>query len=566
MITELNAEDRKWVDSTLDSMTIEECIAQMLIPHHPFEKPQTHFESVTNATADDWLRLLDIIPLGGICIRKPPSDELKLALEKIQNHSKIPVIIGSNIELGSLSPARIMNENTPMKKVFDFASYSPSMMAFAAANDPDLTYETCRLIAEQRRFYGYHWTFNPIVDLNLNFRNPITNIRSLGDDAETVLAHAAAFIRGFQDAGLMASTAKHFPGDGTDERDQHLLTTSNHLNLNDWYKTYGLVWKTVIDSGVSAIMSGHIAFPAYEQEIPNSNSTLPATLSKNLQVKLLREELGFKGVVISDASPMTGLTSRVQVSDRAIENILAGTDMCLLPETIKDYDFIKNAVYKGRISEEIIRNSTKRILELKAHLTLHKDPFSIIPAKSNQVNAKRTINSVSDKSITLLRRGNPEPRKLKGDENVLFVNVFSKGPFSNSDLEPLANSLKNQGCSVELLENPTDMELRENLPNVHSVFVNVCHVPMSGSFDQIGAGFGQSLWRIAHMLHDNVTYTCFGTPYVLAELPHVPNMLLSYGASVSAQEAVAKVYFGKLEPKGTLPVKEPDISWQNILR
>jgi beta-N-acetylhexosaminidase len=566
MIPELNLEDRKWVDSILDSMTIEECIAQMLVPHHPFEKPQTHFESVTNATADDWLRLLDKIPLGGICIRKPPSDELKLALEKIQSHSKIPVIVGSNIELGSSSPARIMHENTPKAKVFDYASYSPSMMAFAAANDPDLTYETCRFISEQRRFYGYHWTFNPVVDLNLNFRNPITNIRSLGDDAETVLAHAVAFIRGFQDAGLMASTAKHFPGDGTDERDQHLLTTSNHLNLNDWYKTYGLIWKTVIDSGVSAIMSGHIAFPAYEQEIPNSNSTLPATLSKNLQVKLLREELGFKGVIISDASPMTGLTSRVQVSDRAIENILAGTDMCLLPETIKDYDFIKNAVYKGRISEEIIRNSTKRILELKARLTLHKDPFSISPAKSSQVNAKRTINAVSDKSITLLRRGNPEPRKLKGDENVLFVNVFSKGPFSNSNLEPLANSLKNQGCSIKLLENPTDMELRENLSNVHSVFVNVCHVPMSGSFDQIGAGFGQTLWRIAHMLHDNVTYTCFGTPYVLAELPHVPNMLLSYGASVPAQEAVAKIYFGELEPKGTLPVKEPDITWQNILR
>ena len=131
MITELNAEDRKWVDSTLGSMTIEECIAQMLVPHHPFEKPQTHFESVTNATADDWLRLLDEIPLGGICIRKPPSDELKLVLEKIQNHSKIPVIIGSNIELGSSSPARIMNENSPRTNVFDYASYAPSMMAFA---------------------------------------------------------------------------------------------------------------------------------------------------------------------------------------------------------------------------------------------------------------------------------------------------------------------------------------------------------------------------------------------------------------------------------------------------
>ncbi|MEC7871382.1 MAG: hypothetical protein VX868_04875, partial [Chloroflexota bacterium] len=185
--------------------------------------------------------------------------------------------------------------------------------------------------------------------------------------------------------------------------------------------------------------------------------------------------------------------------------------------------------------------------------------------KSSQDNAKRIINTVSDKSITLLRRGNPEPRKLKGDENVLFVNVFSKGPFSNSNLEPMANSLKNEGCSVELLENPTDMELRENLPNFHSVCVNICHVPMSGSFDQIGAGFGQTLWRIAHMFHDNVSYTCFGTPYVLAELPHVPNMLLSYGASVPAQEAVAKVYLGKLEPKGILPVKDPNISWQNIL-
>ena len=565
MITELNAEDRKWVDSTLGSMTIEECIAQMLVPHHPFEKPQTHFESVTNATADDWLRLLDEIPLGGICIRKPPSDELKKLLEKIQDHSQIPVIVGSNIELGSSSPARIMHENSPRTKVLDYASYAPSMMAFAAANDPDLTYETCRFIAEQRRYYGYHWTFNPVVDLNLNFRNPITNIRSLGDDTETVLAHAAAFIRGFQNGGGMAATAKHFPGDGTDERDQHLLTTSNHLNLNDWYKTYGLIWKTVIDLGVNAIMSGHIAFPAYEQRIPDSNHTLPATLSKNLQVKLLREDLGFQGVVISDASPMTGLTSRVKVSDRAIENILAGTDMCLLPETIKDYAFIKTAVHEGRISEEIILDATKRILELKARLTLHKDPFSESPAESNQGNAKRTINTVSDKSITLLRRGNPEPRKLKGNENVLFVNVFSKGPFSNSNLEPMVNSLKNEGCSVELLENPTDMELRENLPNFHSVFVNICHVPMSGSFDQIGAGFGQTLWRIAHMFHDNVSYTCFGTPYVLAELPHVPNMLLSYGASVPAQEAVAKVYLGKLEPKGIFPVKDPDISWQNIL-
>ena len=562
MITKLNVEERKWVESTFASMSIEECIAQMLVPHHPFQSPQTHFESVTNATTDDWLRLLEELPIGGICIRKPPSDELKQSLEIIQSHSKIPVIIGANIEPGSSSPAPITNEKDSTPEVLDYASYSPSMMAFAAANNPDLTYKTCRYIAEQRRYYGFHWTFNPVVDLNLNFRNPITNIRSLGDDPELVSTHAAAFIRGFQDDRVMAATAKHFPGDGTDERDQHLLTTSNHLNLDDWYKTYGLVWKAVIDSGVSAIMSGHIAFPAYEQHVQGLNHTLPATLSKNLQIKLLREDLGFQGVIISDASPMTGLTSRVKVCDRAIENILAGTDMCLLPETMKDYGFIRNAVHEGRIPEQIIRDATKRILELKASLNLHIDPFSKGVNKSNPDNVKQTIKSVSDESVTLLRRGNPEPRKLKGGENVLFVNVFSKGPFSNSNLEPMANSFIKEGCSVKVLENPTDMELREKLPNFDSVFVNICHVPMSGSFDQIGAGFAQTLWRIAHMYHDNVYYSCFGTPYVLTEVPHVPNMLLSYGASVSAQEAVAKVYLGKLEPKAMMPVKEPHISWE----
>ena len=562
MITELNIEQEKWVDATLKSLTIEECIAQMLIPHHPFDSPQTHFESVANATTDDWIRLLDKIPLGGICIRKPPSDELRLALEKIQNHSRIPIIVGSNIELGSASPARISSGNSSQSEILDYASYAPSMMAFAAADDPKLTYEICQHIAEQRRTFGFHWTFNPVVDVNFNFRNPITNIRSLGDDVDTILTHADAFIRGFQDDQIMAATAKHFPGDGTDERDQHLLTTSNHLNVDDWYKTYGRVWKKVIDSNVSAVMSGHIAFPDYERRIPDSNHTLPATLSRNLQIKLLRKELGFKGVILSDASPMTGLTSRVGVSERAIENILAGTDMCLLPETVDDYNFIKDAVYQGRIQEDDIRNSCRRILQLKASLNLHRDPFYSKESGSTEGEAKTKIDTVSEKSITLLRRGDPEPKKLKGGENVLLVNVFLDGPFTNSNLEPLISRLAKEGCNVNVIENPSDIELRENLSDVDSVFVNICHVPMSGSFDQIGAGFAQTLWRIAHKLHDNVTYTCFGTPYVLNELPHIPNLILSYGASVATQEAVAKVHLGMLEPEGVLPVKKPVISWQ----
>ena len=561
MLEKLNTGQKLWVDKTLESMDLGECIGQLLMPHHPFESLQTDFPSVSNASTDDWIRLLDRVPLGGICIRKPPSDDLKEMLEDIQSQSKIPVIVGSNIEPGSSGPARIQGKGDNDSAVLDYSSHAPSMMGFAAADDPDLTFTACRMIAEQRRAHGFHWTFTPVVDINLNYRNPITNVRSLGDDTDKVIKHAESFVRGFQEDGLMAATAKHFPGDGTDERDHHLLTTSNHLSVNDWQNSYGRVWKSVIEVGVNSVMVGHIAFPAYERFVGNSEHTLPATLSKRVQLNLLREELGFEGVIISDASPMAGLTSRVSYADRAVENILAGVDVILLPETIQDYGFIEDAVRKGKLTEERVRNSTRRILELKARLSLHKGTFIEEDVSHTAANAEEVNNAIAEKSITVLRRSENGLGGLKRGEKILFVNVFSNGIFTNSNLDTLIAALEAEGISIDSLDNPTDTDLREKLPHFDAVFVNICHVPMSGSFDQIGAGFAQSVWRIAHMYHDRVNYTCFGTPYVLHDLPHVPNMLLAYGASASVQLAIAKVWTGKLEPRGILPVEEPQVAY-----
>ena len=561
MLGSLNSEQKLWVDKTLESMDLAECIGQLLMPHHPFESLQSDFPSVAGASTDDWKRLIGRVPLGGICIRKPPSDDLKEMLKAIQAESKIPVIVGSNIEPGSSGPARIQGGEGNDPEVLDYASHAPSMMGFAAADDPDLTFAACRMIAEQRRAHGFHWTFTPVVDINLNFRNPITNVRSLGDDTEKVIKHAEAFVRGFQEDGLMAATAKHFPGDGTDERDHHLLTTSNHLSVNDWRNSYGKVWKSVIDIGVNSVMIGHIAFPAYERFIGNSDHTLPATLSKRVQLNLLREELGFEGVIISDASPMAGLTSRVSNADRAVENILAGVDVILLPETVQDYGFIEDAVRRGKLTEERVRKSARRILELKARLLLYKGTFVDQDLSHMAADAEAVNNALAEKSITVLRRGEHGLRDLKRGEKVLFVNVFSDGFFTNSNLDILIGALEAEGISIDSLDNPTDSVLRDKLAHYDAVSVNICHVPMSGSFDQIGAGFAQSLWRIAHMYHDRVSYTCFGTPYVLHDLPHVPNMLLAYGASVSVQHAIAKVWTGKLEPVGVLPVQESQVAY-----
>ena len=174
-------------------------------------------------------------------------------------------------------------------------------------------------------------------------------------------------------------------------------------------------------------------------------------------------------------------------------------------------------------------------------------------------NAEEINNAIAEKSITALRGSKNGFGGLQRGEKILFVNVFSNGIFTNSNLDTLIGALESEGIIIDSLDNPTDTELREKLRHFDAVFVNICHVPMSGSFDQIGAGFAQSLWRIAHMYHDRVSYTCFGTPYVLQDLPHVPNMLLAYGASASVQLAIAKIWTGKLEPGGVLPVEEPQV-------
>ncbi len=557
MVQKLSVEQKSWVDKTLDSMTLQECIGQVLMPHHPFQALQTDFQAVMKSSTEDWLRLIDNIPLGGMCVRMPPSQELKAMLGRIQSESKIPIIVGANVEPGASIRAIGGRRDGQGPEAPDYAGTAPPMMGFGAADDPNLTYETCRLIAEQRRSYGFHWTFAPVIDLNLNFRNPVTNMRSLGDDTDKVLQQATEFIRGFQHGGLMAATAKHFPGDGTDERDQHLLTTSNHLSLDEWWTSYGKIWKSVIDMGVNAVMVGHIAFPAYEQRYGGSEPSLPGTLSSKIQTELLREELGFQGVIISDASPMTGITSRVNPSDRAIENIRAGADMCLLPETMTDFGLIEGAVRDGRLNEDRIRDSVKRILEMKSRLSLHEDVFMSGDTEYTSAQSEQIVRAVAEKSITALRTQENRSVALNGSESVLFVNVFVDAAFTTSNLDILAGALQSEGCTVEQLENPTDTQLQETLPNYDAVFVNICHIPMSGSFGQIGAGFSQSLWRILHLYHDRVTYTCFGTPYVMYEMPHVPNMLFAYGASQSVQLAVAKVWLGKSDATGTLPVKEP---------
>ena len=261
--------------------------------------------------------------------------------------------------------------------------------------------------AAEARYAGMHWTFSPVIDLNYNFLNPITNVRAFSDEPERVIHIATAMIEGLQGDGLLAATAKHFPGDGMDDRDQHLATTINNLPLADWQATYGKVWRAAIDAGVLCVMPGHISLPDYQGFTDHPVDAPPATLDTKLLNDLLRKELGFDGLIISDASGMIGMTTRVPSNTRVVECIKAGCDVYLFPETLEEYGYLLDAVKEGRLSEERVRDAARRVLELKARLNVHIDPFGPKPSDEDKSSYQATAQAVADKSITVLRGGRP---------------------------------------------------------------------------------------------------------------------------------------------------------------
>ena len=195
------------------------------------------------------------------------------------------------------------------RQSFSFGTPIPNQLALAAVNDVEATAQMTALLAQEGRGIGVNWSFTPVIDINKAFRSAIVGCRSFGSNVELIQAHAHAHVQAMQANGV-AATLKHWPGEGYDDRDQHLVTTSNPLSLEDWRETYGHLYKSSIDAGVMSVMSAHIAFPAYIRSVvenPGVEAHRPASISRLLNQQLLREEFGFNGVIVSDATEMGGL-------------------------------------------------------------------------------------------------------------------------------------------------------------------------------------------------------------------------------------------------------------------
>lgn len=533
MLIPLKKTQTSWIKKTIKSMTPEEKVAQVMS------------WSGGHLSDQEILDTLERIPFGGLFMNYNTVQRCKEVADLISGKTKIPIITCADLENG-------------LGARMDGGTIFPWLMGCGACDSEYLVEEMGVATAVEGRNCGIHWTLGPVVDLNINHHNGMSCIRSFGENPQHVIRMANAFIRGVQKNRLMAATAKHFPGDGVDDRDPHVCTVINHLRRNDWQQSFGNVWKAVIDQGVMTVMSGHIGLPFMDPGLKAFLGPTPATLSKKIQIDLLRKELGFDGLIVSDAIPMAGFSTHTTPHMRAADNINAGSDMVLWARPQEDYPWMCQAVHDGKVSSERLNDAVRRVLELKARIGLLDDAIDIPKIKrDDKIRFEECSESIAEKSISIIRNENQLiPLHLAEGARVLTVSCQFEEKLRGTvqELDIVDLELRKRGFQVDHLKNPTGHELFEKAFDYDAVFINIHVLCRYGSIfmtDILARIFWDSFWPE----HPCVVFSSFGDPYKIYELPSVPNMVNVYGSSPCSQRAAVKVWFGEIPAQGKNPVK-----------
>lgn len=346
----LSDTDIGWVNSTYESMSHRERIDQLFV----------HLLRSTNV--DEARAFLENHPVGAVRYAGGSPEEVQDLIAAAQKTSRLPLLVAGNADAGG-------------NGLVDGGTYIASPAQAEATGTPQTAYRMGLVAGREARALGVNWLFNPVVDILGNWRNTIVNNRSFGTNSHDVLMFARAYILGAEEAGI-ATCAKHFPGDGAEERDQHLLMGINELGTEKWDTTYGRVYRSLIQDGLPSIMAGHIALPSYSRALRPGiadSQIMPATLSRELITGLLRARLGFNGVVVTDASHMLGMAASMRRRDYVPRAIASGCDMFLFfNEPEEDIAYMEQGVEDGMISTERVREAVIRVLALKARLRLHE--------------------------------------------------------------------------------------------------------------------------------------------------------------------------------------------------
>lgn len=429
----------------------------------------------------------------------------------------------------------------------------PWQMAVGAADSEELAEKMGLATAVEGRSAGIHWTFGPIVDLSLNKDNSMMHTRTFGADPDHVLRMSRAFVRGVQANRRMAATAKHFPGDGVDDRDSHVCTSVNPLDRDEWFELYGRIWREIV-AEAWCVMSGHIALP-WIDPAHDYLGPPPATLSAPIQIELLRNQLGFKGLLVSDAIPMIGLSGFAPYRRRIAGNIESGSDMILWPNAERDVDEMLGALDEGLLSEDRLETAVKNVLALKLWLGL-LDDAGPAEAPASAVEFQAWADEIGERSVCVVRDERHTLPVSVPDGATLATVTLSMGSDTRGyikDLSIVDDELRARGFTVEHFDNPGSDLLNARRSEFAAVFVNVHVMPVYGTTRFAGKAVA-SLWNSFWHEHPAVVFTSFGDPYKLYEMPYAPNFVMTFSNTPSSQRAAVKVWLGEIAPVGHVPV------------
>ena len=548
----LDDEKVKWVNGTLAELSTEEKNRQMFCP-------------IGGNTEEGFLKsFLEEFKPGAMLYRPMPAAEVQKTHRFLQENSKVPMLFGANLESGGNG---ICSDGT----------YFARPMQVAATDDPVQAYRLGVVAGKEAMAVGCNWAFSPICDLDMNFRNPITNVRTFGSNQERVTAFVKEQLKGLREQGV-AAAVKHFPGDGVDERDQHLVASVNSLSVEEYDRTYGAIWKEVVDAGTLSIMAGHILQPAYSKYFNpelKDEEILPATLSRVILQGLLRGKLGYNGMIVTDATPMIGFNTPMKRSEAIPAALAAGCDMILFNKDIReDYQFVRDAIADGRLGMDRVDEAVTRILAMKAAMGLPEqkragtivpgeDALSVVACREHQ----EWTRQCADESVTLVKDTQNllpvSPQKYKRIRLYLLEDRIGGG-FKDGEgaIGKVKEKLEKEGFEVTLFD--------YSRPDFHEMFEGGVQ-DIRGKFDLavyvacMDTASNQSVRRDdwVHLMAADAPwflndvpamFISIANPYHLVDAPMVKTFINAYTPTEEVLDQVVDKIMGRSEFKGVNPV------------
>ncbi|OQA68569.1 MAG: putative lipoprotein YbbD precursor [Ignavibacteria bacterium ADurb.Bin266] len=545
-VIELSEEDELWVNKTLESMTLYDKCAQIFMPAvfgKTLDQQSKEFQFA--------LEMVKIHGIGGVVISTGDVEETASMIAELQKNSKIPLLVSADFENGI--GMRMKASNT-----------FPHNMALGSTYNPDFAYETGKATAIEALMLGVNINLAPVADVNSNPENPVINLRSFSEDKDVVTEFCLSFVEGSLEGGVVP-IAKHFPGHGNTKTDSHIdmpvIKGSKEILMENELKPF----ISLIENKVPAIMTGHLNVPAFE-----SDNKIPASLSYNIITKLLKEQLGFKGLIMTDALDMKAVTNYYSNSEACVMAFKAGNDILLMPPSIRDgITSIYDAVKSGKISEERLNESVKKILTLKRWLKLDTKNYkqeTDLPKRIRLEEHYHLSKIIAENSITIVKA---DKELLPIDSSkylkMFIVDITNRKNIKDSHFSQIVHESFSVYSHISLTSesNSSDYKLALDIAKDSDfIIVPAYFYIRSGVNGKTVSDVQFNFFRDFLALGKKVLIISFESPYLLSNFPDADNYICAFSDSKASQRAVLNVLNGTLVAKGKLPVSIPNTDFR----